>query len=56
MKKEFLQETNFAEEYEDSGPATEDQKALLKKYQQWALQDDELPAKRDTRQSPGHGF
>ena len=39
MKKEFLQETNFAEEYEESGPATEDQKKLLQKYQQWADQD-----------------
>ena len=39
MKKEFLQETNFAEEYEESGPATEEQKKLLQKYQQWADQD-----------------
>ena len=40
MKKEFLQETNFAEEYEDSGPASEEQKELLKKYQQWEKKDD----------------
>ena len=50
MKKEFLQETNFAEEYEDSGPATEDQKKLLKKYQQWAEKDDQL------QPDPGKGF
>ena len=49
MKKEFLQETNFAEEYEDSGPATEEQKNRLKKYQQWAEVDDQ-------RQDKAQGF
>ena len=50
MKKEFLQETNFAEEYEDSGPATEEQKKRLEKYQQWAQADD------DKLTSAGQGF
>ena len=50
MKKEFLQETNFAEEYEEpTEEATPVQKALLKKYQQWAEKD-------DARENPGKGF
>ena len=49
MKKEFLQETNFAEEYEEQ-PETPEQKKLREKYQLWAKQDD------DRLTSAGQGF
>jgi len=49
--KEFLQETNFEEDYNvDSG--TEEQKKLLEKYKRWA----EVDAKRLEREDSGKGF
>ncbi len=49
--KEFLQETNFEDDY-NVDTATEDQKKLLAKYQRWA----EVDAKRAEREDSGVGF